>query len=300
MPSPAPTGPERWDRRCDARPATLDRVAVARRLACVAPVLALLSAPAGAARAGEDTPWAHTRGPSPGPAHAIGGFSAGCLAGAERLPSSGTGFRVMRPKRGRVFGHPRLVAFIRDLGAAVAAHHLGVLPVGDLSQPRGGPAPSGHASHQTGLDVDLWYARRGGDAVDMVDGDAPSRAWNPQRAELVAMAAADPRVERIFVNPVLKRALCDRTDDHAWLHKVRPWWGHADHFHVRLACPTEDAGCIAQDPIPDGDGCAELDWWLSDAAKAERATERKGYQDRVGARPELPADCDAVLTAVSP
>src|SRR5262249_36630219 len=98
----------------------------------------------------------------------------------------------------------------------------------------------------------------------------------------------------------LKRALCGADGDHAWLHKVRPWWGHDDHFHVRLACPSEDTACVAQDPIPDGDGCEELDWWLSDSSKAERAAKRDDYRGRVGARPALPADCDAVLAAPSP
>src|SRR5262245_35344961 len=110
-------------------------------------LLALLGAP---------TPWARVRAPTRGPARAIGGYSAGCIAGAVALPKTGAGYRVAKPERNRVFGHPRLIGLIRDLGKQWRAAHLGALAVGDLSQPRGGPAPSGHASHQTGLDADVF------------------------------------------------------------------------------------------------------------------------------------------------
>jgi penicillin-insensitive murein endopeptidase len=267
---------------------------VGRRLAFV--VAGLLMA-AGAPARGDDTPWAHATGPSAGPSHAIGGTSAGCLAGGVTLPPS-RGLRVMRPERGRFTGHRELVAFLRALGRAAHAAKLGVVPLGDLSQPRGGPAPSGHSSHQTGLDVDIWYqaTTRAGkpDEVMMVDArrGRPARAWRARHRRLVQLAASDPRVDRLFVHPLLKRSLCENArGNRAWLRKVRPWWGHDDHFHVRLACPAGDAACVPQAAIPDGDGCAELDEWLSPAAAAKRAEKQKAYQSRVGAVPELPAAC---------
>src|SRR5262245_38981071 len=108
---------------------------------------------------GVTTPFAMVKTPTRGPAHSIGGYSAGCIEGAVALPKRGSGFKVVHPERKRMFGHPLLVGLIRDVGKKVAKLHL-TLGVGDLAQPRGGPAPSGHASHQTGLDVDLQFGAR--------------------------------------------------------------------------------------------------------------------------------------------
>jgi penicillin-insensitive murein endopeptidase len=255
---------------------------------------ALLAAPARA-----DNPWARVRTPKDGPPAAVGGYSAGCLLGAARLPNRGPGFRVARPGRGRVFGHPILIGFLREVAARVKALGLAPLVIGDLSQPRGGPAPSGHASHQTGLDADLYYsAGRGGGAVVMADltRKQPTPAFTPRVMRLLEAVASDARVERLFVNPILKQALCARPEgERGWLHKVRPWWGHHEHFHVRLACPADSTACTPQEPIAEGDGCAEIEWWLGPAAEAERAQERDKYQKKVGAAPELPAPCAAVL-----
>ena len=76
-----------------------------------------------------------------------------------------------------------------------------------------------------------------------------------------------PKVERIFVNAAIKKALCRSTDtDRTWLRKVRPMWGHDYHFHIRMSCPAGSPDCRAQDAVPPGDGCGkELDWWFRDA-----------------------------------
>ena len=80
-------------------------------------------------------------------------------------------------------------------------------------------------------------------------------------------AAEDPAVERIFVNAAIKKAMCrEAGSDRAWLAKVRPWWGHAEHFHVRLDCPPDSPQCKPQPPVPAGDGCGhELDYWFTEA-----------------------------------
>lgn len=254
-----------------------------------------------AAQASPPTPWSRVRTPTAGPARAIGGYSAGCIEGAVALPTSGPGFRVARPERGRVFGHPGLIGLIRELGARVRSLHLEAISVGDLGQPRGGPAPTGHASHQTGLDVDIWFlppvGKRTASLVDAATQRASDR-FTDGVARQLELVASDPRVDRLFVNPALKRALCQRSDGggaRQWLRKVRPWWGHDDHFHVRLACPSDSPECVAQAPLPPGDGCDGLDWWFNPAAQAERKQEHQTYSSRVGATPELPERCNALV-----
>ncbi len=228
--------------------------------------------------------------PKTGAPRAIGGYSAGCIAGAVELPK---GMHIARPERKRIYGHPPLIAFLKSLSA-----NKNIAPVwlGDLSQPRGGPAPSGHASHQTGLDVDIFYARDKGEALPMVDLEAhkTTKHFTAKVVKLIREAAQDPAVERLFVNPVLKQALCDKYPGE-WLHKVRPWWGHHDHFHARLPCPADSSDCKPQDPIAAGDGCADMPWWLSPEAQADRKKEQEKYQSKVGALPELPEGCKQVL-----
>lgn len=259
-----------------------------------------------------DTPWGKIAAPAQGPAQSIGGYSAGCVQGAEALPLDGPGFQVARPSRNRHYGHPALIDFVRGLALAVREAELGVLLIGDLGQPRGGPAPSGHSSHQSGLDVDIWFwaparaARRAlpvaererlrQRAVVSASGKARTRDWSPRIARVLALAAADERVARIFVNPVVKRELCrEATGERGWLRKVRPWWGHDEHFHVRLACPADSPACEPQPALPPGDGCAEIDDWLDEDKQAERRQERKQYQDRVRSMPALPDACTALL-----
>jgi penicillin-insensitive murein endopeptidase len=248
----------------------------------------------------EPTPWARVRTPTAGPARAIGGYSAGCIEGAVALPLSGAGFRVARPERGRVFGHPLLIALVREVGARLKKLGLGPLVVGDLGQPRGGPAPTGHASHQTGLDADLFFVQlAGGSAKSMVERGKPARAFTQAVQRQLALVAADARVDRIFVNPVLKRALCAARRA-PWLQKVRPWWGHDDHFHVRLACPADSPDCVAQPALPPGDGCDALSWWFSADAQAEREQGHQSYSAKVGVAPELPAPCRALVVPSPP
>jgi penicillin-insensitive murein endopeptidase len=270
--------------------------------------VALAAAPARAQdRATASRGWADVGSPAPGAAEAVGGTSAGCVQGAVALPAQGPGFRLVAPERRRNFGHPALVAFVRALGKR-AARAGGPLLVGDLSQPRGGPSPDGHASHQSGLDVDLWFASprqaraegRGLVAVPMVDVERGviTRYWRPRVLALVRAAAEDARVDRVFVHPVIKRRLCELVgNDRAWLHKVRPWWGHHRHFHVRLACPAGSRECEPQPALAPGDACDQLEWWLAPGASAEREQGRERYQSRVEGVPELPARCVGVLAA---
>ena len=90
------------------------------------------------------------------------------------------------------------------------------------------------------------------------------RVWNSNHAMLIKLAAQDPSVTRIFVNPAIKVKLCQTAgNDRGWLHKVRPWYGHDSHFHVRLTCPADASYCENQAPVPVGDGCGdELYSWF--------------------------------------
>lgn len=220
--------------------------------------------------------------PSEGPAQAIGFYSRGCMAGAVALPADGDAWQVMRPSRNRAWGHPALIAFLERFSRQAA--HEGVwsgILVGDIAQPRGGPMLTGHASHQLGLDADVWLTpmpdhrlsraeREETSAVDMVRPDGlavdPTH-WSEKQAGIVRTAAEAPEVERIFVNPAIKKALCETHRGEAWMTKVRPYWGHNYHFHVRIACPAGDSACQPQEPVPPGDGCDKsLAWWFTDEA----------------------------------
>ena len=256
--------------------------------------------------------WHEQKTPAPGPPRAIGDYSAGCLQGARALALHAEGYQVMHPSRLRYFGHPDLLGFVQGLGLAAHAQGLGPVLVGDMSQPRGGRAPGGHASHQTGLDVDLWYwlpkaaAKRVLSATEVeatsarsvLDGKAGGIAadWAARVEALLRITVADERVTRVFVHPLIKQELCAHaTGDRSWLSKLRPWYGHDDHFHVRLACPKGSALCTPQEAPPPGDGCTELDYWLGDAARLAREQGRKQYEGKVAHASELPAACKALL-----
>lgn len=230
--------------------------------------------------ANNDNPWPGFRTPAPGPSRSIGDYSGGCLQGAQALPLDGPGYQVMRPSRRRFFGHPALVDFVRDLGRHMHNQQGRTLLIGDLAQARGGRAASGHASHQTGLDVDIWYTHpdgapnkrlsdaareslKAGNVVDLKHQTIVPR-WKKRVAVMLRLSAEDARVDRVFVNPVIKDSLCRQPGGKhsSWLRKVRPWFGHDDHFHVRLACPPSDLDCKAQAPLPQGDGCDKLTSWL--------------------------------------
>ena len=239
----------------------------------------------------------------------LGGYAAGCLAGAERLAESGPGWQAMRLSRKRNWGHPEMIAFIGRLSRAAQSAGWVGLYVGDISQPRGGPMVSSHRSHQIGLDADIWLRPPSSMKLSVAEREkinSPSLvatnrlqvngAWTGAHSQVIKAAARDEAVARIFVNAAIKRRLCESAgeDDSAWLRKVRPWWGHDSHFHVRLYCP--DAGaCVEQDPPPEGDGCdTELDWWFTDEAlyPPPRAPEDEPPELTLA---DLPTACQAVL-----
>jgi penicillin-insensitive murein DD-endopeptidase len=220
--------------------------------------------------------------PAPLEARAIGYYSKGCLSGAQALPVDGPAWQAMRLSRNRNWGHPALLKMIERL--ALDARSLDGWPgllVGDMSQPRGGPMITGHASHQIGLDADLWFTpmpdrrlttkeREDLSATSMLaPGDLAvnPQVWTQSHVNVLRRAASYPEVERVLVHPAIKKALCEaipQDQNRVWLSKVRPYWGHFYHFHVRIGCPAGMTGCQTQAPIPTDDGCGKelADWYV--------------------------------------
>jgi len=259
----------------------------------------------------EDNPWSKVTAPSSGKQASVGFYSAGCLGGARQMELDGRGYQTMRPSRHRNYGTDELIDFIARLTNATVDQKVGVLLIGDMSQPRGGPMPPpAHASHQIGLDVDIWYwlqpdaqyrpltpeEREALSSISLVDLDKMKLKrdlWRPEHARMLQLASEQPDSERIFVNAVIKRELCETipASKRGWLHKLRPWFGHDDHFHVRLRCPSSQPGCVTQDPVPAGDGCNDLDWWFSpDAHQAELKAKVE-----IQRMPTLPNLCHQIL-----
>lgn len=247
------------------------------------------------------------------PAEALGFYAKGCMAGGQALPINGPNWQVMRLSRKRNWAHPVMIDFLRrfTLSSSQETGWPGLL-VGDMSQPRGGPMLTGHSSHQVGLDADIWLRpmpaqeltraeRENLSSLNVVasDGlDVDEKAWTSSHLALIRNAAIQPDVQRVFVNPTIKKALCRTEAGQAWMSKVRPTAGHKYHFHIRLFCPTGDASCTAQDQVPDGDGCDKsLDWWFTDEALHPKPVIPIPPPKPPLRMTDLPAQCRAVLDA---
>jgi penicillin-insensitive murein DD-endopeptidase len=244
-----------------------------------------------------------------------GFYSKGCLAGAEGLPISGDTWQVMRLSRNRNWAHPDMVALLKRL--SVRAHKDAGWPgilVGDMGQPRGGPTFTGHASHQIGLDADIWLTpmpdhllsreeREETSAVMMVREDRldiDPKVFTAGHVAVIRDAAQEPAVQRIFVNAAIKKALCrEAKGDRSWLSKVRPWWGHDYHFHIRMKCPPGNGQCKPQPDQSEGEGCkpADLDYWFKDSVlhpEPPKAPPKPAHGITLA---QLPAACKQVLAA---
>jgi penicillin-insensitive murein endopeptidase len=265
--------------------------------------------------------------PSNQDAMPIGSYAKGCAAGLVALPETGPTWQAMRLSRNRNYGQPTMVQFLMDLSGTARDIGFGRgLYIGDISQPRGGPMTSGHASHQIGLDADIWMlppqslnlseaAREEISSIPVRSADQRSvtENWTKVHHRLLKEAALDPRVDRIFVAAAVKIEMCKtaKRADKKWLQKIRPVAGHDTHFHVRLKCPKGARLCETQTPTVDelskgGDGCDEtLMWWVtvylnppkSDGKKPKEddAPRKKGPREFTMA--DLPKQCKGVLAA---
>lgn len=233
----------------------------------------------------------------------IGYYTAGCIKNSSKLPMDGIGYQVIRPSRKRFYGHTNLIKYIKSLSHKVSKSYSGTLLIGDLSQQNGGPLPDDHSSHQNGLDVDILFwqhpvatkrilllsEREVITPQSLFAADNTrigSSKWEVLHGEILKLAASPKQVRRVFVNPRIKRILCDTYQNHQWLRTIRPWWGHDGHFHVRLSCPEDSPLCEPQEPIPGSLGCGEsLNWWFT--ADAEKEFEKLRPKSK---RP-LPRQC---------
>jgi penicillin-insensitive murein endopeptidase len=254
--------------------------------------------------------------PAPLAAKSIGFYAKGCLAGGTALPIDGPAWQAMRLSRNRNWGHPELVKLVEKLAVdAKAGDSWPGLLVGDLSQPRGGPMLSGHASHQVGLDADIWLTpmpdrrltekeREEISATSMLAADKISvdpSIWKPEHVRLIKRAASYKAVERIFVHPAIKKALCEATakdTDREWLSKVRPMWGHHYHFHIRIVCPAGSTNCEHQPAPASEDGCgAEVDRWIALMKRPEKPAGPPEPPKPGITIDQLPGECKAVLAS---
>lgn len=255
---------------------------------------------------------------------AIGFYSRGCLAGAEKLQENGPTWQAMRLSRNRNWGHPSSIAFIKRLSrfAATQKGWKG-LYIGDISQPRGGPAVSGHQSHQLGLDIDIWMLppkrlnlsraereRLSSISVRSKNQRSLNGNWTWQHYQILKQAASDPAVDRIFITAPAKIWMCNHAKgNRKWLQKVRPYWSHDYHFHVRMKCPKGEQACQKQTPtvsqLSKGkDGCdATLNWWVTEALnppkpnpnKKKKKKGKKKRRSRDYVMADLPGQCKQVL-----
>jgi penicillin-insensitive murein DD-endopeptidase len=259
------------------------------------------------------------------PAMPIGTYAKGCSAGAVQLPETGPTWQAMRLSRGRNWGQPVMINYLEDLSRAAVSIGWKGLYIGDIAQPRGGPMTSGHASHQIGLDADVWMlppsrlnlTRAEREKISSIpvrsrDQRSVTANWTPSHHALLKAAASDSRVDRIFVAAAVKLEMCKtaRSSDTSWLQKIRPVAGHDTHFHVRLKCPPGAATCQTQKPTVSslskgGNGCDDtLRWWVTDylnPPKAAQKTPKKKTPRKRGARQytmaDLPNQCKTVLAS---
>ena len=215
-----------------------------------------------------------TRLPVEGKPEAIGEYALGCLKGAETFTGKEKGLVISQMKRGRYWGHPDLIRLLTRAGEDFYKSNKALI-IGDLSQSRGGPTLTGHNSHQNGLDVDVWFKTiKATDQLSLKELETEDMKPMPElgddQIKMIKLFTQDSNVERIFINPGFKKKLClDKKLTAEEHHKLRAWWGHDDHIHVRLKCPVDSSLCISQKPIPAGDGCGEdLNWWFTDEARA--------------------------------
>lgn len=236
----------------------------------------------------------------------IGNYTAGCIKNSHMLPVDGPGYQVIRTSRNSHYGHKNLIDLIENMASEIKSTYGVTLLIGDLSNKSGGPMPEYHNSHQIGLDADVLYihkyAKKDKRLYSINEREKMSprsvlnesrtaidhNKWNWINGKVLKLTASHVNVDRIFVNPLIKKELCSIYDNQAWLRKIRPWDKHDGHFHLRLKCPDNSIKCIPGPSIPKGTGCGKkLEIWFS---QKKRKTNSKKKPKRT-----LPEECEKIL-----
>ena len=255
---------------------------------------------------------AKTAASEPVISESIGSYTAGCIRNSAILSIDGEGYQVIRPSRGRYYGNPETIEYIQTLSKKANRELNATLLIADISQQTGGPILDDHSSHQVGLDADilLWQhpvAKKRALTITEREHIHPQSVltddqmrvdefkWDNVHGEILKLAASDTRVERIFINPVIKRRLCAVYPGELWLGKLRPWYGHDGHFHARLKCPETNSLCASQKPIEiTGDGCgSDLDSWF----RADGRIKKK-KKSSYGGQKKLPPECTPIMNGL--
>jgi murein endopeptidase len=167
---------------------------------------------------------------------AIGIHTAGRLVNGVRLPAEAEEYFTWDPvlrrspnRPWRRWGTDRLVRTVLRVARAYRAAHPEKprMSVGDLSRPRGGDfGPRfgyiGHASHQNGLDVDIYYPRRDG------------RERAPRYASEINRALSQELVNRFLAQGAEVIYVGPNTGLTGPPGRVQPLINHDNHLHVRL------------------------------------------------------------------
>ena len=294
------------------------------KLSLIVPLLAALVMPASAEPLANQLFGSH-KAASLQPSMPVGSYAKGCGAGHVQLPETGPTWQAMRLSRNRNWGQPVMIEYLTDLSRAAVSVGWRGLYIGDIAQPRGGPMTSGHASHQIGLDADIWMlppsrlnlSRAEREKISSIPVRSANqlsvtRNWTRNHHALLKAAASDKRVDRIFVAAAVKLEMCKtaKASDKAWMQKIRPVAGHDTHFHVRLKCPPGASACETQTPTVSslsngGNGCDNtLLWWVTDylnPPKADPKKPKKPSKPKRGSRQytmaDLPNQCKNVLAS---
>jgi murein endopeptidase len=168
---------------------------------------------------------------------AVGSPSAGRLVRGVRLPAEGDHFFTWDPVKRRSpnrawrrWGTDRLVRLVLRIAREYGEAHPYAprMAVGDLSRPRGGDfGPQfgyiGHASHQNGLDVDIYYPR------------ADRRERAPRDASEINHRLSQDLVDRFLEAGAVQMFVGPNTRLTGPPGVVVPLINHDNHLHVRIA-----------------------------------------------------------------
>jgi murein endopeptidase len=167
---------------------------------------------------------------------AVGDPAAGRLIRGVRLPSEGEHFFTWDPVKRRSpnrdwrrWGTDRLVRLVLQVAHEYRAAHPGAprMAIGDLSRPRGGDfGPQfgyiGHASHQNGLDVDIYYPR------------ADGRERAPKYASQIDRGLSQWLVDRFVAKGAVAVYVGPNTGLRGPPDTVQALVNHDNHVHVRI------------------------------------------------------------------